>query len=444
MKYRYFISLIFTLLCSIAMSASLLHFPQSEASTVGIAVISVSDGKIVASENIDLAMIPASTLKCVTSASALLGLGENYRFETIVKYSGEISDKVITGDLFIESSGDPTVNSRHFKESPDFIAEIISELNSRGIKRIKGDIIVDEESFPDPGLNPQWTVGDGGEAYGTGLYGFNFSDNNFKFYPATMATDPIQPYIDVVLDPGVGSIEVIHGVNSENYLISGRNLERSSTELTLPMNSPATSFAATLKSRLKLAGISVDGDESYDTPKGTLLIHRSPRAGDILRSLMRRSDNMMAEGMLRALSPGGGRSQALARERELLQGIGVKTHLTKIVDGSGLARMDRVTPRFLADMLVAMAKSSKGETYVSFFPRVGQEGTVKSFMRKTRLAGKLALKSGSINGVHCYAGYKLNVSGKPTHAVVVMVNNFFCTRDNVRSAISRWLLEQFK
>lgn len=443
-QQRIFISLIFIALSSVSMSAGLLKFPQSEAATVGIAVMSVPDGKIIASENIDIAMIPASTMKCVTSAAALIGLGEDYRFETVVKYSGEIKGTTITGDLFIESSGDPTINSQYFKESPDFIGEIVNSLNSKDVKHISGDIIVDEENFQDAGLNPQWTVGDAGEAYGTGLYGFNFSDNTFRFYPATMATDPVQPFIDVILEPTSGSIEVVHGVNSDNYLISGRNLERTSTELILPMNSPATSFVETLKTRLRMVGITVEGAESDEAPSATLLIHRSPAASEILRSLMYRSDNMMAEGMLRALSPDASRSQALARERELLQSLGVKTHLTKIVDGSGLARLDRLTPRFLADVLVAMARSSKGNSYVTFFPKVGKDGTVRSFLKKTRLDGKLALKSGSINGVHCYAGYKLGVSGKPTHAVVIMVNNFFCNRDNVRSAISKWLLEQFK
>ena len=49
-----------------------------------------------------------------------------------------------------------------------------------------------------------------------------------------------------------------------------------------------------------------------------------------------------------------------------------------------------------------------------------------------------------MNGVHCYAGYKLDAEGNPTHAVVILVNDFFCKRDEVRNSISRFLESQFK
>ena len=78
----------------------------------------------------------------------------------------------------------------------------------------------------------------------------------------------------------------------------------------------------------------------------------------------------------------------------------------------------------MADVLTYMAKNSHADTFVSLFPKVGREGTVKNFLKNTALDGKLVLKSGSMNGVHCYAGYKIGTNGKPTHAVVVIVNNF--------------------
>lgn len=423
--------------------SSVISFPKSEASTIGVAVVNLSTGGYIVKENIDVAMIPASILKSVTSAAALLTVGSDFQFETPVKYSGEISDGKLNGDIIIEASGDPTINSRHFSSSPNLIVEIIDALKALGVTSISGDIVVDEDAFADPGLNPQWTIGDAGESYGAGLYGFNYSDNTFVLSPAEMTTDPEQPYIDVLLEPSAGAINVVHGVNSDVYLISGRGLERSATNISLPMNSPATSFSFNLKESLKRAEIAVEGESTNSNPTSTLLVHHSPSSSEILKSLMRRSDNMMAEGMLRAISQDGSRADALTVESSALKDLGISTSLTKIVDGSGLARMDRVTPRFMADVLVAMAKTKYAGTYKSFFPVVGKEGTVKNFLRKTRLAGRLALKSGSINGVHCYAGYKLNASGEPTHAVVIMVNNFFCTRDAVRSAIARWLLEQF-
>ena len=81
--------------------------------------------------------------------------------------------------------------------------------------------------------------------------------------------------------------------------------------------------------------------------------------------------------------------------------------------------------------------------YVSLFPKAGRDGTLKRFLRKTRLDGKLALKTGSMTGVQCYAGYKLDGDDNPTHVVVIMVNNFGCERVDVRKAAERLLLELF-
>lgn len=55
----------------------------------------------------------------------------------------------------------------------------------------------------------------------------------------------------------------------------------------------------------------------------------------------------------------------------------------------------------------------------------------------------MALKSGSMNGVLCYAGYKLDASRRPTHVVVIMVNGFNCRAADVRVAIRKYLLTLF-
>lgn len=159
---------------------------------------------------------------------------------------------------------------------------------------------------------------------------------------------------------------------------------------------------------------------------------------------MSRSDNLFAEGMLRLLTPGQPRSAAIARERRLLSSRGLDFDITDIHDGSGLSRNNRVTARVMADLLEKMAHRRGGAvSYVSLFPIVGKEGTVKSLLKGTPLQGRLALKSGSMNGVHCYAGYKLDNDGNPTHAVVILVNDFFCKRAEVRDAIARFLRQQF-
>ena len=81
--------------------------------------------------------------------------------------------------------------------------------------------------------------------------------------------------------------------------------------------------------------------------------------------------------------------------------------------------------------------------YIALFPKTGCDGTLKNFLSKSRLKGQLALKTGSMDGVQCYGGYKLNENGEPTHIVVIMVNNFFCKRKELRKEIERLLLQIF-
>lgn len=424
-----------------------MDFPGRKAAMVGVKIVEIKTGKVVESENAAKAMIPASILKAVTSATVLETVGPDFRFTTPVVMQGDFDGKVFCGDVIVKASGDPTIGSSHFPESCGIVDSIVSRLVSRGVTVITGDVFVDEEDFQDQGQNPQWVIEDAGWSYGAGLFGFNYSDNTFTLYTDDLRSVPEVPFLDVSLEKTTSGTDIIHGVNSDNYLISGKNVDRSDFSVTTTMSSPSAVFVHELKKKLRKAGIQIKESETDAGAGGdcdTLYVHRSPSGIDILRSLMFRSDNMMAEAMLRSLAPGCSRKAAIEKELACWKSRGLGTGYAKIADGSGLARIDRVTPDFMADVLVYMARSSSASDYVSCFPKVGKEGTVKNFLRKTALAGRLALKSGSMNGVHCYAGYRLGRDGEPTHAVVVMVNNFFCSRDALRNGIGRWLQSVFK
>lgn len=422
-----------------------IDFDGKEAATVGVSVVDLSTGRVVASENQNTAMIPASILKLFTTASALSTIGDNFRFVTKVEMIGDFDGRVLDGDVVVKASGDPTIGSEFFPTTKGLSDSIVTNLKRRGVKEVTGEVYVDEDNFQNPGQNPQWVIEDVGWAYGAGLYGFNYNDNTFKLYPQDSRTVPEVPVIDVVVEKNNQSTDILHGVFSDVYLISGRDVEKKNYYVTTTMNSPAAVFAAEVKRKMSAAGITVrEGAVDPSSSVEVVYTHRSPLSGDILKSLMFRSDNMMAEGMLRAQAQGCSRKAAIDAELGYWANRGLSTKYLKIVDGSGLARANRVSAKFLCDVLVAMAKGGKSQEFVKMFPKVGREGTVKNLLKRTPLEGKLVLKSGSMSNVHCYAGYKLSASGKPTHAVVIMVNNFFCSRDLVRRAITRFLTDVFK
>lgn len=94
----------------------------------------------------------------------------------------------------------------------------------------------------------------------------------------------------------------------------------------------------------------------------------------------------------------------------------------------------------MADVLRHM---SGNPYYASFFPLAGQEGTLKKFLAGTPLDGEIAMKTGSMNGIQCYAGYKLDSEYAPTHIVVVMMNRL-SNRASARAALQKLLLAAFE
>lgn len=111
-----------------------------------------------------------------------------------------------------------------------------------------------------------------------------------------------------------------------------------------------------------------------------------------------------------------------------------------LIDGSGLSRSNRFPAGFLAYVLKAMAGD---EEYVSFFPLAGQEGTVRRLFKDTPLDSYVALKTGTMRGIRCLAGYKLDEDFAPTHVIVIMGNNASGGAAAVNNAAQSMLMQIF-
>lgn len=426
-----------------------LGIENENATSIGIYIKDLKTGRVIADRNSSLALMPASVMKVVTTASALHFLGENFRFTTDVSLTGNRSEDnsgVWEGNLVVRSVGDPTIESENFKGNLGFCDSIVSNIRRLGIKEINGRIIV-EQTLSNAGQIPEWQISDVACGYGAGLYGFNFMDNTLTVTPATGSVKPYAPGLEIECVTTTAGNQQLRGINSNQLFIFARSFANKKWVISTTMPDPSAVFTAQLMSRMSESGISLT-DKTVKTgdADATELVysHKSPASKDIFKSLMVRSDNLFAEGMLRATLPGDSRYQAIKKEKELWTERGLSTKTVVISDGSGLARTNRLSPRFIAGVLEYMAKNEKSSTFVSFFPKAGKDGTIKGFLAKTPLQGKIAMKTGSVNGVQCYAGYKLGVNGKPTHVVVIMVNNFFCSRQSLRKAIEAMLTKTFR
>lgn len=376
--------------------ASHLAFPRIGSASVGIVVRDLATGKDVISENADKLMTPASILKCVTAAATLMNNSCDKRFITETVVEGECDhDGILHGNIVVKGAADPTLCSDNFPRYSGLSDSIASRLQMAGVNSIAGRIVVDSSYLQEPGPGRGWEYSDLCYSYGAGLYALNFRDNAC--------------------------------------------LDRA-------MSNPQNEFIGDVIRALDSVGIHFVSEyvDSKHTSAIPLYVHSSPFYGEIVDVMMEQSQNLYAEGLLRALAPGGTIDDALAKEMSVIETLGLDMSSLDAHDGSGLSRQNAVTPGFMADLLEAMTFSDRGEEYVAVFPKAGLEGTVKRFLNNTPLEGQLVLKSGSMRGVQTFAGYKINGDGRPTHVVVIMVNHFSCKRAAVRKAMSDFLLRQFR
>lgn len=373
--------------------ASFLRSSGVNPGSVAVKITDLSNGKTIGRHNNDRPLVPASIMKSVTTAALLRTCGPDFRYRTNVYTDGPIKMGILRGNLIIEGACDPALNSMSEPYGTDILKEIVDELQKAGITKIEGAVIVDENQFAGPSRPSSWAQGDFSQSYGTGSHALNFENNS-----------------------------------------SGRR----------SVENPKALFLSRLKSSLSKAGILLDGKDLGEGERTLLFAHASPGIDDIMRSCMMRSDNLFAESMLRTYGKlnGGDGSTADAAEKEyaMWNKKGMPLDGVTIIDGSGLSRSNRVTADFMTSVLTSMADN---EVYASFFPLAGQEGTLKSFLANTPLDSYIAMKTGSMKGIQCYAGYLLDENYAPTHTVVIIMNDINGSRDRAKKAAQEMLLGIF-
>ncbi|MGM9822313.1 MAG: D-alanyl-D-alanine carboxypeptidase/D-alanyl-D-alanine-endopeptidase [Muribaculaceae bacterium] len=362
---------------------------------VGLVIRNLSTGRNVVERNPEMFFTPASVMKTVTSAAAVINGHIDRRYATEAFTEGAISGGKLYGNLVVVASGDPTTDSKRFIGNHGIVDSIAAHMRKLGVDTIRGQIVFETGAVPDDGPSVNWPRADLKYDYGAGHYAINYKDNTIEGTDKAIA-DPVGAFYDA------------------------------------------------LEEALASRGVAVLDEKIHIRAKRHKIYRQeSPTFREILHDMMVRSDNLFAEAMLRRLAPGKSPAMALHQERRLISKIGIDTTRIKIFDGSGLSRKNSVTPNAIADVLENMAQSKWSKSYTDLFPRAGVNGTVRRLLAETPLAGKIALKSGSMRGVQCWAGYKFNSKGRPTHAIVFLINDFSCPRDSVVKAAEKVMLDNF-
>jgi D-alanyl-D-alanine carboxypeptidase/D-alanyl-D-alanine-endopeptidase (penicillin-binding protein 4) len=392
-------------------------------------------------------LIPASTAKIVSAASAVAAVGWDYRFETTLRSDGSIVDGTLTGDLFIVGSGDPSIGGRG---GDDFTAWV-DALKALGIRRIQGRIIGDDDAIEEPRPALGWTWDD--LAYPTGaLFGaLNYAENRTSVTvtpgavagaPAVATTDPRaswRPIANRVVTAAAGSAPFIWPEQrpADPALTIGGSLPAGGRPATLAVSAsnPTSWFAHAFRAALERGGISVDGDavDIDDVPThpvtsmlAPLYTYRSHPLSELIRPLFKESINVYGEALMRLNAAPGAlptNDAALAGLRQRLAAWSIPADGEQLVDGSGLSRRNVIAPDTLLALLRRMYDASPDSPWMAALPIAGVDGSLERRMNRTAAEGNVRAKTGTMSNIRSLAGYVTTRDGEHL-AFVVMLNNF--------------------
>ncbi len=481
MKSQTYYTLIFLLVAHCTLIAqtnqkAIQNFLSNEClkyASVGICIKDFS-GKQITSYNSDKSYTPASILKVVTTATALEVLGSDYRYQTTLEQDVNHPNR-----LLIHGCGDPTLGTEHLDNAPNaFLSQWADRIKEKIDSNKTLDIMVIDDYFGyDDGISHRWTYQDMGNYYAAGAYGISIFDNTYKLYFNTMRIDtcPIivktEPEINInfkntlQLNNSGQDNGYIHGMPfSMDRLLTG-NIPGGRTSFSIKGDIPDPGMylgevlARTLGEKgYKIGKVETSQDDFYRQmylkdkkfPEGGIFYrHLSFPMKDIIKDTNVRSNNHYAEHLIRTV----GRTETndiyssaldagIKKTNDFWKSKGLNTDALMIFDGSGLSPANAVSAIFMCDLLVYMQTKSKyASDFMESLPQAGIDGTVKSRLAGTKLVSKIRMKSGSINGVQCFAGYYID--GDKKYAFTVMVNKFSGARSQLVKAIDNLLLSVF-
>jgi D-alanyl-D-alanine carboxypeptidase/D-alanyl-D-alanine-endopeptidase (penicillin-binding protein 4) len=421
----------------------LLKIPALKTASVGVFVIPVEGEVALVEWQADTGLIPASTMKAITTATALQILGPEYVFETKVY--------LIDGNLVVKGGGDPTLGATSL--TGDF-GPWVAALKEAGVSEITGDVVADPTRFESRTTPNDWPWGDVGNYYGAGPSGVNFHMNSYSltFAPGAVGaparlteTRPMPPGVEFENHMRTGRA----GSGDQGYVYGGPGARVISMRGTVPaggaftirgsLPDPPLMCATALKEYLAQEGILVKGEarvgEVEIGDEEAVFVQKSPTLAKIVKGTNHRSVNLYADSIFKALTEKGTTESAVAKLESHWREQGVDMTGFVIHDGSGLSPRDTVTPRQMAMILKKARGHETGGVFKDSLPIAGRSGTMAGFGSGTVAEGRVWAKSGSLTRVRTYAGYFEGVTGKEFVFAIMINNEVERSRDGIEKLV---------
>lgn len=423
-----------------------------EGAAVGIAVVDVDSGRLLAAVNEHLALNPASNAKLYTAAAALATLRGEHRYETTL--TGKLEGDAVAGPLAIRGFGDPSLTTAD-------LWQMVQELKGFGVKRVDGDVVVDQRFFDEQTTPPAFEQQPNEWASFRAPVSAVALDENCV--TLTVRPGPVGGNARVELDPPgfvdvEGSIKTAEGGGADNVeLTLTGNGSRMSAKLsgavagdsrvvrfTRRAEDPRLLAGYALKAVLERSGVEVKGDVKLGTARGhTLAKHFSAPLSTLLYALGKQSDNFYAEMVFKTLGGEGKARPARAGDAaevvtKFLERAGAIDAGVVIKNGSGLFDANRVTAYSTVQLLRwAWRDPAVQPEYLAQLSVGGVDGTLHKRFRQELTRRRVRAKTGTLDDVIALSGYVLRDGGRGPLAFSVLFNHVGGKQDGARHAADK-------
>ncbi|WP_367848518.1 D-alanyl-D-alanine carboxypeptidase/D-alanyl-D-alanine-endopeptidase [Rhodoferax sp. WC2427] len=386
---------------------------------------------------------PASVMKLVTTFAALDTLGADYTWKTRFYADGPLKDGVLYGNLYIQGGGDP-------KLVLERIAATFAALQTRGVQKVRGDIVLDHHLFEPEARDPAEFDGQALSPYNTAPDGLlvNFKSLIFTFTPepdsgiARIRSEP--PIADVQMDAQVplstqscndwrGALQAEFANPDQVHFGGSYPVKCGERVWPVAYTDPASYARRVLQAMYlglggSLTGVVRDGRTPGDAT--WLMDAPSLPLGELIADVNKFSNNVMAQQMFLTLGLQAGRPGTFAASRAAVaawwpQAIGRNVPVPTLENGSGLSRDERTSASALGQLLRRAAAHPQAAVFAHSLSVAGVDGTAQR-MRDRGLApesiGNAQLKTGTLRDVASVAGYATGRSGQ-RYVVVGIVNH---------------------
>jgi len=438
------------------LDAALKAGPLSSARVAAL-VVAETDGRVLYAREPDALRVPASNMKVLTAFAALDAFGPTHRFETVITADRPPGANGVVGELGVRGAGDPALNSEDWWR-------LAADLRRAGLRKVDGDLIVDPSCFDTQYWHPGW-----GEPSSRAFYApvAGLSANYGAFFvrvapggragePLRVEVDPPLPYLKLVnrgrtTAPGErGTLAVARGGASaaaETIVVSGGlGVGEAPREIPRSVRDPALYAGALFRWQLEAVGIEITGRVRQGEPGHATELRRHPgrSLAEIVRLFLKYSNNSMAETLVKAMGAKAGKGQGdwpggLAEMRRRLEAHGLLDPDAQIVDGSGLAAANRISPRMLVATLARAREAFRfGPEFVAALPIGGRDGTLEE--RVGGGADRVRGKTGFLGTprVVALSGY---VEGREGQRVIfsILVNGYRGGAEDAIRAVDAWV-----